>query len=76
MEEIKCKKCGENMKNLGNISGIIYTSYPAQWDSVYVCESCKEKQTVREHGELPPNYSYVNEYPEQSNVLPTNLKRI
>lgn len=67
-KEIKCLKCGEKMKYLGNISGIIYTSYPAQWDDVYVCEKCKEKRTVREHGSLPPDYSYTNEYPEQSNL--------
>jgi len=38
------------MHYLGNVSGIIYTSYPEQWDDVYVCDACKIKKTVRERG--------------------------
>ena len=55
------------MKNLGNISGIVLTSYPEQWDEVYVCDECKTKQTVREHGYMPPNYNHITEYKEQNN---------
>jgi len=53
------------MKNLGNISGMVYTSYPKQWDDVYVCTGCEEKRTVRMHGQLPPDNSFVDDYPEQ-----------
>ena len=38
------------MKYLGNVSGIVYTSCPEQWDDVYVCDECKIKKIVREHG--------------------------
>ena len=53
------------MKFLGNISGQVYTSYPEQWDDVYACDNCKNKQTVREHGYMPPNYNNITEYKEQ-----------
>lgn len=66
MKKINCEKCGKEMKFLGNISGIIYTSYPEQWDDVYICESCKEKKTIREHGKLPPDYSFTKDYHEQA----------
>ena len=66
MESIKCDKCRKPMKSLGNISGIVYTSNPAQWDDVYICENCKEKKTIREHGQLPLDYSFTNNYPEQN----------
>jgi hypothetical protein len=67
MKEIKCQKCGEPMKNLGNISGIVYTSYPVQWDDTYVCDKCKTKQNVREQGKLPPDYSHLAGYESQNN---------
>lgn len=66
--EIKCVKCGEKMKFLGNISGKVYASYPAQWDDVYICEKCKEKRTVRERGGTEPDYSFIEDYPDQSNI--------
>ena len=50
------------MKKLGNISGMVYTSYPAQWDDVYVCDKCGIKKTVREHASHPDDYSYVKKY--------------
>ncbi len=68
-KEIKCLTCGENMKCLGNISGIVYTSYPAQWDDIYVCDKCKTQQTVREHGSMPPDYTHINGYKSQNNNL-------
>jgi len=49
MKEVKCDECGEQMKFLGNVSGITYTSNPVQWDDVYVCDKCKTKKVVREH---------------------------
>lgn len=65
MKKILCNKCGEEMKFLGNISNIHYTSNPVQWDDVYICEKCKEKKTIREHGYSPPDYSFTKDYPEQ-----------
>ena len=53
MKKVICKKCGKPMKYLGNISRIVYTSYPSQWDDVYVCQKDKIKQTIREKGEMP-----------------------
>lgn len=52
METIICPQCGKPMKYLGNVSGITYTSYPVQWDDVYVCDECKIKTEVREQGEI------------------------
>lgn len=49
---MKCPKCGKEMKDLGNLSGIIYTTYPVQWDTTYVCEECKTKRVVRQCGVL------------------------
>ena len=65
MKNIKCKKCGNEMKYLGNISGVIYTSYPPQWDAVYACMNCKEKQTIRERGEIEPDNYFINDFKEQ-----------
>ena len=65
MKKVICNKCGKEMKFLGNISGMRYLSYPTQWDDVYICESCKEKRTVREHDSLPPDFSFVNNFKEQ-----------
>jgi hypothetical protein len=39
--------CGRLMKNLGNVSGLVMTSNPLQWDEVWVCDDCKTKKTVR-----------------------------
>ena len=61
----KCNKCSNKMEYLGNVSGMVYTSNPVQWDDVYVCHKCKEKITIREHGELPLDTSFLNNYPEQ-----------
>lgn len=66
MIKVICNKCGRNMKFVGNISGITYTSYPAQWEDTYICESCKEKKTVREHGISQDDYSFIKKYPEQT----------
>lgn len=56
------------MKNLGNISGIVYTSYPCQWDEVHVCDDCKIKQTVRVGDKMPTNYLHISDYTEQANI--------
>ncbi len=63
--EIKCSVCGEPMKNLGNVSGIVLTSYPEQWDDVYVCDKDNMKQVVRKRGQMPPNYGYLKDYKTQ-----------
>jgi len=46
---MKCKK-GHEMVNLGNVTGFIYPTEPAQWDDVWVCDECMTKKTVRVHG--------------------------
>jgi hypothetical protein len=66
MKTIICETCHKEMKFLGNISGLVYTSYPEQWDDVYACDDCKTKQTVREHGYMTPNYNHITEYKEQN----------
>jgi hypothetical protein len=47
---MECPKCKKKMVNKGNVSGIIYTSNPVQWDDVYVCEECQVKKTMRVWG--------------------------
>jgi predicted adenine nucleotide alpha hydrolase (AANH) superfamily ATPase len=64
-EEICCPVCSEPMESLGNISGMYYTSNPVQWDDVYVCREDKTKKTVRKHGQLAPDYSFVKSYEER-----------
>ena len=59
---MNCPGCNKPMENLGNISGVVYTSYPAQWDDVYVCHNCKRKVNKREHGKRLPDYSYLEDY--------------
>jgi hypothetical protein len=51
MKEIKCK-CGKQMKNLGNVSGMIRASSPPQWTEVYVCHDCKIKKEIIVSGSL------------------------
>lgn len=48
-----CPKCGEPMENLGNVSGIVMTSMPPQWDEVLVCRKDRTKRTRRVHGTMP-----------------------
>lgn len=66
MKEEICNKCQKQMRFLGNISGVVYMSYPAQWDETYVCDDCKEKKVVRCRGALPTDYSFVDTYKEQN----------
>lgn len=63
------------MKYLGNVSGITYTSYPVQWDDVYVCDECKIKKEVREHGEIydPTGGRNLDEY--NTTNLTNNIKK-
>lgn len=63
--EINCNKCGFEMNNLGNISGILFLTKPDQWDEVYICDKCKEKITVRVSGDYSSFRSDVSEYKEQ-----------
>ncbi len=60
-------ECGEKMENLGNISGLVYSSNPPQWDEVWICRTCKKKRTVRVYGELPEDYLWVRDYEEIKN---------
>ena len=52
-----CPECGLLMNNLGNLSGIIMTSYPPQWVDTYVCKPCKLRTEVHVTGE---NKYYVD----------------
>lgn len=64
---MKCPQCQSEMKNLGNVKGIIYTSIPAQWDDTYVCDNCKVKINKRERGVMPTDYSYLSDYKSLNN---------
>jgi len=59
---MKCPGCGDAMVNLGNISGLVYDTYPAQWIDTYVCHKCKRKVNKAERGTLPPDYSFLDDY--------------
>jgi len=63
-----CPQCSSEMQNLGNINNTVYTSNPVQWDDTYVCHRCKVRINKREHGALPPNYSWVDEYKKLGNI--------
>lgn len=56
------------MVNLGNISNIVYTSYPSKWDEVHVCHDCKVKKSVRVWGERLPDHSKIDGYMSLDNV--------
>jgi hypothetical protein len=59
------------MRNLGNLSGVIYTSNPAQWDDVYVCHYCRKKRYIRKHGiatQLEKDREMVKDYEEIKNA--------
>jgi hypothetical protein len=62
--KVICKKCKKEMKNLGNVSGLVYLSNPPQWDDVYVCDNCKTKKKIREYGTPIIDYSYLEDYKE------------
>jgi hypothetical protein len=59
---MKCPKCNKEMKNLGNVGGMVFLTYPVQWDDTYVCDSCKIKEKIGNRGEMPPDYSYLEDY--------------
>ncbi len=59
---MNCPKCNNPMKNLGNLSGFVYTSYPPCWDETWVCHNCELKKTVREHGKLPDTPPDISDY--------------
>lgn len=67
-EMANCPKCSKEMTKLGNVSGIYYTSNPVQWDDVYVCDTCKIKKTIREHGAVydPTGGRNITEYKEST----------
>ena len=62
-----CPECGSKMKNLGNTDGVVYTSYPVQWDDTYVCDKCKIKAKKREFGSRSPDLSYLEDYKDYRN---------
>jgi len=55
---MKCPKCAKEMNNMGNLSWVVYASYPPQRDEVYVCEECKCKKNERVHGYVPQQKNY------------------
>jgi hypothetical protein len=38
---MNCPQCGNPMKCLGNLTGIVLTSNPPQWTDTYACDDCK-----------------------------------
>ncbi len=59
---MNCPRCSRVMQAMGNVSGIIYTSHPAQWDETYVCHHCRVKVAVRCMGKPHPDLSWLNGY--------------
>lgn len=57
---MRCPKCNKEMENKGNVTGEIFTSYPAQWDELYVCDNCKTKKSVRVYGHVEQSVDYSN----------------
>ncbi len=57
VKTILCPKCRKPMIFVGNETGIVYSSYPEQWDDTWVCDDCKVKHHERVMAELPPDYS-------------------
>ena len=66
------------MKCLVNVSGITYTSNPVQWDDVYVCDSCKIKEVIREYGKIynPTGGRNLNEYTDNSRLILKEISSI
>ena len=54
---ILCPKCRKPVIFVGNETGIIYNSFPQQWDDTWVCHDCKVKHHERVMAELPTDYS-------------------
>lgn len=61
--ECNCLKCGKPMINLGNIDGVIYDTFPEQWDDILVCDNCKVKIKLRRYGKLAPKRD-ISDYTE------------
>jgi hypothetical protein len=57
-----CSQCSKEMVNLGNVTGIILTSWPVQWDDTYVCHECKIRKNVRVSGSTGPDYTFLGSY--------------
>ena len=55
---MKCPKCNKEMENKGNYNGVVFTSFPPQWDELHVCDNCKLKKTVRVHGHAEQRADY------------------
>jgi len=47
---IFCPECNGKMQNFGNLSGLVYTSLPLQWDETWACTICKTKYIQRVYG--------------------------
>jgi hypothetical protein len=54
------------MKNMGNISGRVFTSNPPSWDELHVCDDCKLKKTVQVVAE-----GYVKDYSDYTELPPS-----
>ena len=52
---VLCEK-GHPMEDVGNVSGRVLTSYPAQWDETYICRICNTKRVVRKRGSIPETF--------------------
>lgn len=53
MDVNQCPQCQRPMQNLGNLSNIVFSSLPPQWDDVYVCHACRVKKSIRVHSAAP-----------------------
>ncbi len=78
VKTILCPKCRKPMTYAGNETGIVYTSYPEQWDDTWVCHDCKVKHHERAIAELPPDdsdYRAVSSGNDTANALPASVMR-
>jgi hypothetical protein len=64
---MNCPECNKPMRNLGNVSGVIFASYPPQWDITYVCDKDELKKTVRQRGATPEPQPNITNYTEITN---------
>lgn len=57
-----CPKCKIQMDNLGNLSGMVLTSFPPKWTDTYICETCKIRKDVRVTGRGVESPKDLSEY--------------
>ncbi len=57
-----CPKCNKTMHSLGNVSGIIFGTYPGAWLETLACHSCRIKITRRVEMNTAADLSFLDNY--------------